>query len=233
MDKKNYEQGERLGRFLLRNIILRAIYKGAESDRYQAIINDFLTNDLPKQDFSNPYDRRVFVNYSYLSDEALLRHNMFVHWLTALEKAYLHLLLVAGRWTLGAEGVKNLPPIMQEAMEANGKEGGIKKLHAEAIEAYRNALAEAEYLRLISVVWLDDGTLFENLDNLHKVAEECKALLEGLPLFEGLDASGLESELPAANVKKMMKAFRKISLLDSHNTGVQSRFTTYALTGDK
>ena len=225
MEKKElYENGERLGRFLLRNTMLQAIYEGETREKYLAIINDFM-DKLPQQKLDAPFDKRVFINYYFLSDEVILRHNMFTHWVTALEKAYLHLLLKAGRWTLGAEGVKNLPPIMQEAIETDGKENGIKTIYNEAVEAYQNALAEAEYIRIMAVVFLEDDTIEERRNDLFTIAKQLKDLLEGLTLFEGLDASLFSWRLPAENVKKAIRAFRKIKLTDLHNTGVQSSFT--------
>ena len=224
MEKKEYENGERLGRFLLRNTMLQAIYEGETREKYLAIINDFM-DKLPQQKLDAPFDKRVFINYYFLSDEVIRRHNMFTHWVTALEKAYLHLLLKAGRWTLGAEGVKNLPPIMQEAIETDGKENGIKTIYNEAVEAYQNALAEAEYIKIISVVFLEDDTIEERCNDLFTIAKQLKDLLEGLTLFEGLDASLFAWRLPAENVKKAIRVFRKIKLTDLHNTGVQSSFT--------
>lgn len=224
MEKKEYENGERLGRFLLRNTMLQAIYEGETREKYLAIINDFM-DKLPQQKLDAPFDKRVFINYYFLSDEVIRRHNMFTHWVTALEKAYLHLLLKAGRWTLGAEGVKNLPPIMQEAIETDGKENGIKTIYNEAVEAYQNALAEAEYIRIMAVVFLEDDTIEERCNDLFTIAKQLKDLLEGLTLFEGLDASLFAWRLPAENVKKAIRVFRKIKLTDLHNTGVQSSFT--------
>ena len=227
-NKELYEQGERLGRFFLRNTMLQAIYDGQTREKYLAKINDFM-DKLPHQKLDAPFDKRVLINYYFLAEESIVRHNMFTHWVTALEKAYLHLLLKAGRWTLGAEGVKNLPPIMQEAIETDGKENGIKTIYNEAIEAYQNALAEAEYIRIMAVVFLEDDTIEERCGELFTVAKQLKDLLENLTLFAGLDASLLAWKLPAENVKKAIKAYRKIRLTDNHNTGVQSSFTTRLL----
>ena len=228
MEKKEYENGERLGRFLLRNTMFQAIYTDETREKYLAIIRDFM-DKLPQQKLDAPFDKRVFVNYYFLSDEVIQRHNMFTHWGTALEKAYLHLLLVAGGWTLGAEGMKNLPPIMQAAIETDGKENGIKTIYNEAIEAYQNALAEAEYIRIMAVGFLEDDTIEERCGELFTVAKQLKDLLENLTLFAGLDASLLAWKLPAENVKKAIKAYKKIRLTDNHNTGVQSSFTTRLL----
>ena len=223
MEKKEYENGERLGRFLLRNTMLQAIYTDETREKYLAIIRDFM-DKLPQQKLDAPFDKRVFVNYYFLSDEVIQRHNMFTHWGTALEKAYLHLLLVAGGWTLGAEGMKNLPPIMQKAIETDGKESGIKRIYNDAVEAYQYALAESEYIRIMAVVFLEDDTIEERRNELFTVAKQLKDLLENLTLFEGLDASIFAWRIPAENVKKAIKAYKKIKLTDMHNTGVQSKF---------